>query len=169
MSESEEFQSRDRLNGSLFDEDGLPWTSRIQWGLLLVWVGAIFIVFAPMVGLYLGIWLISKRRSSLPLVLYSALLVLFAALIAIPFPAHGPLSGAGTFLDALVVVLWLMSGFMLRRAVMAYYSDREGTPLPLSPLFTALFGPWYISGHLRANFPLNGGGRTGSGVLKLVN
>lgn len=72
-------------------------------------------------------------------------------------------------LDVSVVVLWLMSAFMLRRDVRRYYSDREGVPLPLNPALTALFGPWHIGGHLRACFPLNSSGKTGSGVLKLVN
>ena len=160
--------SRSHING-LFDRDGLPWTSKIQWGLLLFWVGGVFIAFAPLVGIYVGLWLMSRQRSKLSLILYVALFVAFASAVVFPFPAHGPLSMFELVLDVSVVVLWLMSAFMLRRDVRRYYSDREGVPLPLNPALTALFGPWHIGGHLRACFPLNSSGKTGSGVLKLVN
>jgi hypothetical protein len=159
---------RSRTNG-LFDRDGLPWTSRIQWGLLLFWVGAILIVFAPLVGIYLGLWLISRQRSKLSLILYVALFAAFAFAVVFPFPANGQLSMFEMLSDVSVVVLWLVSAFTLRREVRRYYSDREGVPLSLNPVLTAMFGPWYIGGHLRANFPLNSLGKTGSGVLKLVN
>ena len=63
-----------QLNSSgrirLFDEDGLPWTSRLHWGVLLFWVAAILFVVAPLVGIYLGIWLISKGRSAQSFFLY---------------------------------------------------------------------------------------------------
>jgi len=39
---------------ALFDTDGLPWSSRLSWGWLLMWVSIIWFVFAPIVGLYLG-------------------------------------------------------------------------------------------------------------------
>ena len=170
MQGAEEVRLGGRSNsGGLFDGDGLPWTSKIHWGLLLFWVGAIFIALAPLVGIYLGMWLISRQRSKLSLILYLALFVVFASSIAVPLPAHGPFSSLELVLDVSVVVLWLVSAFMLRRDVRRYYTDREGIPLPLNPVLTALFGPWYISGHLRANFPLNSLGKTGSGILKLVN
>jgi hypothetical protein len=170
MSGAEEVRSdgRSHTNG-LFDRDGLPWTSKIQWGLLLFWLGAIFIAFAPLVGIYLGLWLRSRQRSKVSLLLYAALSLVFASAFVFPFPANGPLSMFELVLDMSVVVLWLLSAFTLRRDVRRYYSDREGAPLSLNPALTALFGPWYIGGHLRANFPLDSLGKTGSGVLKLVN
>jgi hypothetical protein len=51
---------------------------------------------------------------------------------------------------------------------MLYYSGREGVPLALNPVLTAFFGPWYVGGNLRAEFPLDPTGKTGEGVLKLI-
>lgn len=76
----------------LFDEDGLPWTSRIRWGLLLFWIAAVLLVLAPLVGIYLSLWLISKGKSVLPLVLYLVLVVISVAAFFVPFPLHGTAS-----------------------------------------------------------------------------
>jgi hypothetical protein len=67
------------------------------------------------------------------------------------------------------LILWLVAAFTLRRDVIRYYSSREGIPFDLNPVLTALFGPWYVSGHLRANFPLDDSGKAGPGVMKLVS
>jgi hypothetical protein len=150
----------------LFDQDGLPWTSRLHWGVLLFWVGAILLVVAPLAGIYLGIWLISKGRSSQSLVLYLALAVISVLAFFAPIPAHG--STHEIVLDLSLLILWLLGAFALRRDVMRYYSSREGIPFRLNPALTALFGPWYVSGHLRADFPLDDSAKVGTGVLKLL-
>jgi hypothetical protein len=154
----------------LFDQDGLPWTSRMQWGVLLFWVGGIFIIFAPLVGIYLGLWLISKGKSSLSLILYLTLAAVFVLALFGPSPEHG--STAETVIGAIelvsLLILWLVGAFALRRDVIRYYSGREGNPFPLNPVLTAFFGPWYVGGRLRADYPLDDSGNIGTGVLKLI-
>ena len=136
--------------------------------MLLFWVAAVFFFLAPIAGIYLSLWLISKRMSALPLVLYGALAVVCVLAFLAPLPTHGALSSASRVVDTSLLVLWLLAAFTLRRNVMRYYSDREGVPFSLNAALTALFGPWYIGGHLRAEYPSSGAGQTGSGVLKLV-
>ena len=150
----------------LFDEDGLPWTSRLHWGLLLFWVAGVLIIFAPLVGIYLGIWLISKGRSALSLIIYLATALIFIPAFFTPLPAEG--TTGDTVLVVSFFVLWLVGAFVIRREVMLYYSDRESVSFALNPVLTALFGPWYVGGNLRADFPLDGTGKPGAGVLKLI-
>jgi len=152
----------------LFDQDGLPWTSRVHWGILLFWVAVFLFLLAPLVGIYLGIWLFSKGKSALTLILYLALAVISVTASFTPFPTHGALSAIEIVLDGSILVLWLVGAFALRRDVMRYYSGREGIPFSLNPALTAFFGPWYVGGHLRADFPLDGSGKVGAGVLKLI-
>jgi len=152
----------------LFDEDGLPWVSRMEWGWLLGWISAILFILGPLVGMYIGLWLKTKRLSSLVLFMYSALTILWFGLLFFPFPEHDNFFS----LDALVVItfaLWLAAAFMLRSEVMKYYSTREGIAFKLNPALTAIFSAWYVSGQLRADFPLNKSGNVGAGILKLVD
>jgi hypothetical protein len=160
--------SADRIR--LFDQDGLPWTSRMRWGVLLFWVGGILIIFAPLVGIYLGLWLISKGKSSLSLILYLTLAAVFVLALFVPLPEHGSTAETviGTIELASLLILWLVGAFALRREVTRYYSGREGNPFPLNPVLTAFFGPWYVSGRLRADFPLDESGNIGAGVLRLI-
>ncbi len=151
-----------------FVQDGLPWTSRIRWGVLLFWLASIFSFIAPLVGIYLGVWLVSKGRSALSLFLYLALSVIFVPAFLASFPSHGKMSSVEDALYVSLLILWLVASFCLRREVSSYYSGREGIPFSLNPVLTAIFGPWYVSGHLRADFPLDDSGRVGAGVLKLI-
>jgi hypothetical protein len=154
--------------GRLFDRDGLPWTSRLRWGLLLFWVAAILFVLAPIIGIYLGLWLISKGRSAFSLILYLVLAVISLAALLAPFPAHSTMSSVEAALDASILVLWTVSAYVLRGEVMRYYAGREGVPFPLNPVLTILFGPWYVGGYLRADFPVDDSGKVGTGVMKLI-
>jgi hypothetical protein len=162
---------RDNSSGHIrfFDQDGLPWTSRIRWGFLLFWVASIFAFLAPVVGIYLSVWLVSKGRSALSLILYLALSVICVPVFLAPFPSHGVMSSVEIALDMSLLVLWLAGAFLLRHEVIRYYSGREGIPFLLNPVLTAIFGPWYVGGHLRADFPLDDSDRVGEGVLKLIN
>jgi hypothetical protein len=98
-----------------------------------------------------------------------ALAVVSVPVFFVPFPLHGALSTVATVLDVLILILWLAAASVLRRDVMRYYSGREGIPFPLNPALTAFFGPWYVGGHLRADFPLDESGNVGAGVLKLID
>jgi hypothetical protein len=161
-------QREHALRYRLFDQDGLPWTSRLRWGMLFIWVAIIWFVFAPLVGIYLGVWLVAKRRSALSLVLYAILTVILLGAFLIPSPVQGAFSAMESGLNLTALVLWFAGAFALRREVIQYYSSREGVPFHLNPVLTAVFGPWYIGGHLRADFPLDNTGKVGAGVLKLI-
>jgi len=152
----------------LFDQDGLPWTSRVHWGILLFWVAVFLFLLAPLVGIYLGLWLLSKGRSASTLILYSALAVISVAVSFVPFPARGAMSAIEVGLDGSILALWFLGAFSLRRNVIGYYSGREGIPFFLNPVLTAFVGPWYVGGHLRADFPLDDSGKVGAGLLRLT-
>ncbi|AFL89221.1 hypothetical protein Terro_2989 [Terriglobus roseus DSM 18391] len=151
-----------------FDQDGLPWTSRLRWGIILFWVASIFAFLAPLVGIYLSVWLLSKGRSALSLILYLALSVVCVPVFLASFPSRGVMSSVEIAFDVSLMVLWLASAFSLRHEVILYYSGREGIPFPLNPILTALLGPWYVGGHLRPDFPFDDSGKVGEGILKLT-
>ncbi len=115
---------------ALFDSDGLPWSSRLSWGWLLMWVAIIWFVFAPIVGLYLGLWLRTKGRSALVFNMYLMMSGLCLTVLLVPFPARGTFSAVGVILEGLIFLLWFAGAFTLRYEVVRYYSTREGLPLP---------------------------------------
>src|SRR5258708_40072801 len=70
---------------ALFDADGLPWTCRIQWGWVLILSLITGFVGPILLGVYLGVWLKSKRQSFASLSIY---LVVAALSIAACIPVH---------------------------------------------------------------------------------
>ena len=152
---------------SLYDTDGLPWTSRLSWGWILFLTfttGFGFFVAIPL-GIYLGLWLKTKGRSALALSIYIAL----AALVLVLFLPFGR-ANSQSMTDAislLAVVLWFVGAYTLRYQVIRYYSDREGTEFRINPFLTALLSVWFINGCLRADFPLDKDGKLPEGLLKL--
>jgi hypothetical protein len=132
----------------LFDPDGLPWTSRLSlgWLIVLFWVtGGMLAV--PM-GVYLGLWLKAKGRSQLVLVAYT----LFAFFVAALFLPN--LRPAWTdAVSLLMVVCWLLGAFLARHEIMQYYTAREGSAPDMSLLLTALLGVWYLNYRIRPAFP----------------
>lgn len=152
----------------LFDSDGLPWTSQLAWGWPLFLGSTLLILFVPLIGIYLGLWLRSKGRSRFVLTIYVALTGLFLVLFFIPLPESGPFLAFSWLVTFLTMALWLVGAFTLRYQAMRYYSSREGNQFPLNPFLTAIFASWYVGGSLRADFPLNEAGETGHGILKLI-
>lgn len=136
--------------------------------MLLIWIAVIWFVFAPLLGIYLGLWLLTKRRPARTLILYMALTILAVIAFFIPFPAQSSFKTLEFALSLSTLSLWLVGAFTLRHEVIQYYSIREGLPFRLNPVLSAIFGPWYIGGHLRADFPLDNEGKPGDGVLKLI-
>jgi hypothetical protein len=151
---------------ALFDADGLPWTSRFQWGWVLIVSLLTGFVGPILLGVYLGLWLKSKRQSFASLSIYLAVAALsIAACIPIhllPSPAIADASSMAA------LILWIAGAFTLRYQVINYFSGREGETFDVDPLRTFVFSVWYIGGCLRPDFPINEEGKTSSGILKLT-
>jgi len=156
--------SRSPFRYRLFDSDGLPWASRLDWpwlfllSMLTAFSGAIFL------GIYVGIWVKGKGRSALPLCVYLALAIMYIAGIAAAW-MHAVLADRIGMCEA---VLWLVGAFTLRHEVVRYYTEREGVTFRLGPWLTLFFSVWYICGSLRADYPLDETGKAAEGVLKLT-
>jgi len=114
-----------------------------------------------LIGLYLALWLRRKTHSALAVEIYSVIGLAYLV-VFLPLPRM--------FEDWIVsafLALWIAGAFIVRYRIIRYYSQREGIPFRINPLLTAFFSVWYISGCLRADFPLDGGGKVGKGVLRL--
>jgi len=157
--------SRSGIRYRLFDSDGLPWASRLDWPWLFLLSLLTAFLGAVLLGVYLGIWIRGKGRSALPLWIYSTLALAYVACFAISLTPHPAVA------DEIALcgfALWFLGAFTLRREVIRYYSEREGIVFKISPLLTALFSVWYICGLLRADYPLDETGKVPSGVLRLT-
>jgi hypothetical protein len=133
----------------LFDPDGLPWTSRLSLGWIIVLFCATGGVLAVPMGVYLGLWLKAKGRSGLVLAAYTTLFACSLATLVLSESLSAWTDGVST----LMVVCWFLGAFLARREIMRYYAGREGSALDLSPVLTALFGVWYLNYRLRPLFP----------------
>ncbi len=151
----------------LFDSDGLPWTSRLGWEWLLVmcfFTGNLIIL--PF-GIYLGLWIKDKGRSSVPLYIFVSVTVLFIATLVPSFKwIHGYTLDA---ISGAILAGWFAGAFTLRYEVRRYYADAEGWPIHINLFFTALFSACWISYCVRANYPLDRSGKLAPGLLKLTD
>lgn len=153
---------------TLFDEDGLPWTSRLGWS-WQAWLAMLFFnVLGLPIGIYLGLWIGSKNQSSFVLQLYVIGTLLFSInFLPDHLTAQWP-SSSLMLVAAIDVAIWFGAPFILRRQVIRYYESREGFAFPISPIRTFFFATWYINGLLRADFPLNESGKAAPGILRLT-
>jgi hypothetical protein len=152
---------------TLFDSDGLPWTSRLDWGWLLLLFLVTGPVFPILLGIYLGLWLKTKHQSSASLLIYLAVPLLSIADWILDLFAHSASLAEACGFAALI--LWIVGAFVLRHQVSGYFTDLEGEKFPLDLLKTFVFSVFYIGGCIRADFPLNEAGKAPPGVLKLAH
>jgi hypothetical protein len=135
----------------LFDGYEVPWTSRWSLG----WTYFVFVTFGvplgPLLGLYLGLWLVAKHRSAASLLVY---LVAVGCIVAalIPGVPHDVISARE--LEWAALALWFVGAFTLRHQVKNLYWEVDRTCLNLGYVFTALFGPWYVNYQLRPMWPV---------------
>jgi len=156
------------LKFSLFDSDGLPWCSRLDWGWLFILSAITSFFGAILLGIYVGLWLKSKGRSSVALYAYLVLSALFV-MAFLPLPTAVPFVAFGEKFGSLMgLAIWVGAGYIVRSEVIRYYSEREGVRFHISPLLTGFLSVWYISGLLRADFPLDQSGKAAQGTLKLT-
>jgi hypothetical protein len=148
----------------LFDSYGLPWTSRLSWYWLYTLTIFTGFVFAFLLGIYLGLWLKSKGKGISVLLLSLVMAALFILLFFLPYQAHH----AEDFAFNLILILWFAAAYLSRQKVISYYSEREGSPFKINPVLAGILSVWYVSGCLRADFPLDESGKTSTGTLKLT-
>jgi len=127
----------------LEDEYGRPWTASANLG----WVTLITVLTvgaaAPLLGIYLSLWIRSKGRSALPLICFSAASVCF--LLSISLGRFYPHSQVLGYLDDIDPILWIVAAFTLRHEVQRYYKESEGWEIEIGPFFTFLFSALYIN------------------------
>ena len=149
MSETKKYQLQDQLRRvSLFDSYGMPWTTRLTIGWLLVVFWVTGGMAAVPIGLYLGLWIRTKIKSALVLLIY-ALLAGACALLFLPEVNQRWADAIGLA----AVVLWFAGALVGRHQIARYYTQRAGSQFRLSLAFTLLFGVWYLNYQMRPEFP----------------
>jgi len=139
------------IRARVVDSYGVPWSARLSLGGTIVVALLTWPIAGPLLGLYLGIWLVAKRRAPWTLLAFLALLAsLFAWYIpGVPHELTTVLACC-----AAAPALWFIGAFTLRHQVMKLYREVDRTDLTLSYLFTALFGVWYVNYQLRPMWPV---------------
>ncbi len=98
-------------------------------------------------ALYLSFWAHVKRKVGVAIYGYGAIAISLA-LGLLPerlFPQAVLWGNYSTAVSVAVGVLWIFSGFLLRRELQLYYATRYGSTLEMSPLWTALFSVYYLN------------------------
>jgi hypothetical protein len=127
----------------LEDDYGRPWTATAS----LRWLSLIAVltcgIAAPILGIYLSLWIRRKGRSVWPLVFFSLPFAWFAA--TFPLGAAMPHSFRLVDLDGFVGLLWIAGAFSLRHEIRRYYREQEGWEIEIRPFFTFFFSVLYIN------------------------
>ena len=125
------------------DRKGVPVISHITWFWALVFTFFTSGIFALGVAIYLSAWIRIRRRAGFAI--YGYLAVAILTIIEL-LPAH--VLWNSTHWEAIFnagAVLWFVTGFVLRRELMLYYSSPEGGVLEMSPWLTGLFSVYYLN------------------------
>jgi len=124
-------------------QKGVPEISRITWFWALVFTFFTSGVFAMCVALYLSIWVHLRRKAGLAV--YGYLVV--AVLTVLELLPSRLLSASVPWESIFTAgaILWIISGFVLRREFQLYYARPDGSLPPISPLWTALFSVYYLN------------------------
>jgi hypothetical protein len=133
------------MSFKLEDEYGRPWTASANLGWLTLAAVLTFGMAAPLLGVYLSLWIRSKGRSLAPLVRFSLCL---ASFLGLPFTLLGHPVLMVTLENAastMWVVLWIAAPFTLRHEIRRYYKEREGWDIEIGPFFTLFFSALYIN------------------------
>jgi hypothetical protein len=100
-------------------------------------------IFALGIAIYLSAWIRIRRRAGLAI--YGYLVVAVLTVIEL-LPAR-ILSDSAPWETLFTggAVLWIVTGFVLRRELMLYYASPEGGALEMSPWLTGLFSVYYLN------------------------
>jgi hypothetical protein len=126
----------------LEDDYGRPWTASASLGWLTLFAVLTCGMAAPVLGIYLSLWMRRKGRSIVPLICFS---LPFACFVAFPLVTVIPRSYELADLCGFGGVMWVAGAFSLRREIKRYYKQREGWDIEIGPFFTFLFSVLYIN------------------------
>jgi len=126
---------------------GVPWISRVTWFWAVVLTFFTCGVFPLGLAIYLSAWVRLKRKTGAAIYAY---LVLAVALLSGLLPTAFFIQGVqweifSTPASIAICLLWIASGFLLRRELILYYKSPEGGILEMSPWFTGLFSVYYLN------------------------
>jgi len=127
----------------LEDDYGRPWTASTSLGWLTLAAVLTCGLVAPLLGIYLSLWIRRKGRSVWPLVFFS---LPFAWFVAV-FPLGKLLQHSffSSDLNSFVGVMWIAGAFSLRHEIQRYYKEQEGWDIEIGPFFTFFFSVLYIN------------------------
>lgn len=129
------------------ERKGVPRVSRITWFWALIFTFFTSGIFALGLALYLSFWLHARRKAGTALYGYSILAgsFLLGLLPIYIFPHDVRWQEFSTAASVTVCLLWVSSGFLLRREFQLYYVRPDGSLPPISRLWTALFSVYYLN------------------------
>ena len=127
----------------LEDAYGRPWTASASLGWLTLAAVLTFGIAAPLLGIYLSLWIRRKGRSIWPLICFSLPFAWFA--VTAPMGDVLPHSFRLPDLVGFAGILWIAGAFTLRHEIQRYYREQEGWDIEISPFFTFFFSVLYIN------------------------
>lgn len=127
----------------LEDDYGRPWTASANLGWLTLAAVLSCGIAAPILGIYLSLWIRRKGGSIWPLVFFSLPFASFV--ISFPLGSALPASFLIADLTGFAGILWIAGAFSLRYEIRRYYRQNEGWEIEISPFFTFFFSVLYIN------------------------
>jgi MFS family permease len=127
----------------LEDDYGRPWTASASLGWLTLLAVLTCGIAAPLLGIYLSLWIRRKGRSIWPLAFFSFPFASFV--ISYPLGSILPHSFRLTDLLGFSSILWIAGAFSLRHEIQRYYREKEGWEIEIGPFFTFFFSVLYIN------------------------
>ena len=127
----------------LEDDYGRPWTATVSLGWLTLMAVLTCGIAAPILGIYLSLWIRRKGRSVWPLVYFSLPFACFMG--SYPLGKLLPHSFLLGNLDDFVGLFWVAGAFALRHEIQRYYKEHEGWNIEIRPFFTLIFSVLYIN------------------------
>jgi hypothetical protein len=128
---------------SLEDDYGRPWTASASLGWLTLIAVLTCGIAAPILGIYLSLWIRRKGRSIGPLVCFALPFAWFA--VTFPMGSVLPHSFRPDDLGSFVGIFWIAGAFSLRHEIQQYYRTKEGWEIEIGPFFTFFFSSLYIN------------------------
>jgi hypothetical protein len=127
----------------LEDEYGRPWTASANLGWLTL-IAVLTLGFAaPLLGVYLSLWIWSKGRSAWPLICFSLCIISFLPLPFVLLELHHSI--LVDVLSDLGSILWIVAPFTLRYEIQRYYKEAEGWEIEIGKFWTFLWSALYIN------------------------